>query len=162
MKALLIFPLLAMVSLNSFAADTSFRVLNCYVDEKYPTEIENMFSMQIRLKQAQSAINPDPWARTFKADIEIKSRDYNEVIKDITLAQETSFYGHQLSFHSRISNSSYQSYLFLHPSFKGVFSKKLVDFDGNTEINVKSDASRFSNGELDVIKTSKLKCQIAE
>lgn len=157
MKNFMIFTILAMMSFSSFAADYSFRVLDCSDETPYPHGERSGFSMRIELKETQSAVNSDAFAKTFKADITFNSRDYSGQVKDITLAQEPSFYGYQLSFDRRILGSHYNSFVFLQPSFKGVFKKKLVDFSGNAEINVTNDPIRGS-----IVHTSMLVCQITE
>ncbi|OFZ76428.1 MAG: hypothetical protein A3K03_08910 [Bdellovibrionales bacterium RIFOXYD1_FULL_44_7] len=149
---------LTVISLNSFAGNLDFSLLDCTVNHPQPNEAEKVFSLQLKFDTVVSAINDSGLDKTQKVDLTVthaigESKTRTVVISDITLSQATGAYGYELAFNSRVLGSQYNSFFNLSPKFKGFLSKSVSSYDGLIELN-----GLIENYDSMLIKTEYLTC----
>lgn len=145
-------------SFSSFAGKLNFSSLDCSVEHPYPTSAEKLFKLKIKFKSVISAVNDSGLDKTQVADMFINhslggGKTGTISLKDISFRQSTSAYGYELAFRKKILGSKYESFASLQPNFQGLFSKSVISYRGNIEINA------YVNGKDEmIIKTEDLSC----
>ncbi len=145
-------------SFSSFAGKLNFSSLDCSVEHPYPTSAEKLFKLKLKFKSVISAVNDSGLDKTQVADMVVNhslggGKTGTISLKDISFRQSTNAYGYELAFRKKLLGSKYESFASLQPNFQGLFSKSVISFRGNIEIN----ASVNGKDEM-IIKTEDLTC----
>jgi hypothetical protein len=144
-------------SFSSFGSSPEVSTLTCSVKRSYLTSTEKQFKLTLKFKPTISAVNNSGLAKTQIADIAVThsvGRDVIQTIslKDISIQQETRFYGYELLFVKTLLGSAYDSFLSLAPRFQG---NSVKSYDGRLELN-----GMVNGNDAMIMKTEDLSCVV--